>query len=86
MRSASTVVAASQITGSDPVFLSAGDVGDERVVDSVEGAQSLLDFAGVDGGTADFEHVVGSAAVEHEAVVVEMPEIAVAAEALVERQ
>ena len=54
----------------------AGDVGDERVVDAVDGAQRLLDLAGVDGGAADLEHVVGSAVVEHEAVVVEVAEVA----------
>ena len=53
-----------------------GNLGDERVVDAVDGAQRLLDLAGVDGGAADLEHVVGSAVVEHEAVVVEVAEVA----------
>ena len=53
-----------------------GNLGDECVVDSVDGAQRLFDLAGVDGGTADLEHVVGAAVVEHEAVVVEVAEVA----------
>src|SRR5262249_32607115 len=55
---------------------SSGNLGDERVLDAVDGAQRLLDFTRVDGRTADLEHVVGAAVVEHEAVVVEVAEVA----------
>src|SRR5581483_8293523 len=58
------------------------NVGDEDVVDAVDGAQRAFDLARVDGGTADFEHVVRSAVVEQEPVFVEMTEVAGGVEAV----
>ncbi len=51
-------------------------------VDSVDVTQRLFDFGGIDGRAADFEHVVGSAVIEQEAIVVEPAEIAGGVEAV----
>src|SRR5690349_7833172 len=64
------------VTRNDNSADGAGDFGDEGVVDTVDGSQRLFDLAGVHGGAADLEHVIAAAVVEHEPVVVEMPEIA----------
>ena len=76
-RSFSAVVAAVSHTTdrAHAIALCTRQIGDEGVVDTVDVPQRLLDFGGIDSRAADLEHVVGSAVIEQEAVVIEPAEI-----------
>src|SRR6516164_7161784 len=69
-----------------PFARGARHIGDIGVLDAVDGPQRPLDLAGVDGRATDLEHVVGSAVVEKEPVLVEVAEVAGGVEAVAGKQ